>query len=112
VRCWHAARQAGRTQNFTFNLAAKYTKSPYSVANFVENSEPHTEARPSARLYAGLTTSLDRALLNRFLGRVLSAARAFNKEEPLGCLQVLLLRYFPPLVRGEMCFRIEIAQWL
>jgi hypothetical protein len=45
-----AQSRTTRTQNFTFNVAVFSTEPPCSVATFVINSEPHTRARPLARL--------------------------------------------------------------
>jgi hypothetical protein len=52
----HATSQAPvtRTQNFTCSVAAISDEPPCSVATFVENSEPHTGARPLVRFCVGL----------------------------------------------------------
>ena len=49
-------RQAIKTKNYTFSLAAKSAEAPCSVATFIVNSEPHTGTRPSVRLCVGSIT--------------------------------------------------------
>jgi hypothetical protein len=43
-----------RTHNFALSVITIYAKSPCSATTFIVNSEPHTGARPSARLCVGL----------------------------------------------------------
>jgi hypothetical protein len=52
VRCHQSP--SVNSHNFTFSVASVSPTPPWSAASFEVNSEPHTGASPSARLFAGL----------------------------------------------------------
>jgi hypothetical protein len=50
----HGARATTGPRVTTQGLGKNYAESPFSVAAFVANSEPHNGARPSLRVCVGL----------------------------------------------------------